>query len=153
MECSLFWIAGGSYVEQNLAVMSMDARWVLYGLMGGAVIDNGNPFWAAAEKADSTQVHDSSSAIKDVQGGSGLKISAHALPMFADKRYRPILDQRRFNLNDAMAAHEYMASNANTGKIVLIVTDTPLQNCRSSLREEDGQNLEILKSCFSSLQV
>lgn len=31
---------GGSNVDQNLASLSMDGRWVLYGLMGGARLTN-----------------------------------------------------------------------------------------------------------------
>ena len=115
---------GGSYVEQNLAVMSMDARWVLYGLMGGAGVGDGNPFLVKLLRKRiqlrSTTLRARSKAYK---ADLVARFAAHALPKFADKSYRPILDEKSFALDDAMAAHAYMASNANMGKIVLTVAE------------------------------
>jgi tumor protein p53-inducible protein 3 len=116
---------GGSYVEQNLAVMSTDARWVLYGLMGGAGVGDGNPFLLKLLRKRiqlrSTTLRARSKAYKAELVAN---FAAHALPRFADKSYRPILDEKSFELDDAMAAHAYMASNANTGKIILRVVGT-----------------------------
>lgn len=44
----------------------------------------------------------------------------HALPHFESGTYKPIIDSE-YPLEDTQAAHEYMESNANTGKILLKV--------------------------------
>jgi NADPH2:quinone reductase len=48
------------------------------------------------------------------------RFKADVLPALADGRLRPIVD-RAFPLKDALAAQEYLASNAQLGKIVLVV--------------------------------
>jgi NADPH2:quinone reductase len=48
------------------------------------------------------------------------RFTADVLPALADGRIRPVLD-REFPLKDALAAQEYLASNAQLGKIVLMV--------------------------------
>ncbi|MEY2995277.1 MAG: hypothetical protein RLZZ39_102, partial [Actinomycetota bacterium] len=43
---------------------------------------------------------------------------AEMLPLFDDGSLRPIVDSR-FAFDDVARAHDYMASNANTGKILI----------------------------------
>lgn len=112
---------GGSYVEQNLDVMSTDARWVLYGLMGGAKVGDGPFLGKLLRKRIQLRSTTLRARSKGYKADLVAKFSAHALPKFAEGSYRPILDTKQFSLDDAMEAHRYMASNANTGKIVLIV--------------------------------
>ena len=42
----------------------------------------------------------------------------HVLPLIADARIQAVID-RTFPLENASAAHEYMETNANFGKIIL----------------------------------
>ena len=46
------------------------------------------------------------------------KFMAEMLPLFDEGRLRPIVDSR-FDFDDIARAHDYMASNANTGKILI----------------------------------
>jgi len=48
------------------------------------------------------------------------RCAADLLPALADGRLRPLI-QRAFPLQDALAAQDYMASNAHIGKIVLTI--------------------------------
>ena len=46
------------------------------------------------------------------------RFAKELLPAFADGRFRPVLD-RRFPLAEIGAAHDYVATNANVGKVVI----------------------------------
>ena len=48
------------------------------------------------------------------------RFTADVLPALADGRLRPVLD-REFPLIEALAAQEYLASNAQLGKVTLTV--------------------------------
>jgi NADPH:quinone reductase-like Zn-dependent oxidoreductase len=48
------------------------------------------------------------------------RFSADVLPALADGRLKPVID-KVFPLKDALAAQDYLATNALLGKIVLMV--------------------------------
>lgn len=109
-------VIGGDEVERNLRVVATKGSIVQVGLMGGA----------------STQVNVGAILAKRVHWiGTTLRARpieekvavtqrfvAEMLPLFDDGRLRPIVDSR-FAFADIARAHEYMASNANTGKILV----------------------------------
>lgn len=109
-------VVGGDEVDRNLRVVSTKGTIVQVGLMGGA----------------STQVNVGALLAKRVRWiGTTLRARpieekvavtqrfvAEMLPLFDDGRLRPIIDSR-FAFSDIARAHEYMASNANTGKILI----------------------------------
>lgn len=109
-------VVGGDEVDRNLRVVSTKGTIVQVGLMGGA----------------STQVNVGALLAKRVRWiGTTLRARpieekvavtqrfvAEMLPLFDDGRLHPIIDSR-FAFSDIARAHEYMASNANTGKILI----------------------------------
>lgn len=109
-------VVGGDEVDRNLRVVATKGTIVQVGLMGGA----------------STQVNVGALLAKRVRWiGTTLRARpleekvavtqrfiAEMLPLFDDGRLRPIVDSR-FAFADIARAHELMASNANTGKILI----------------------------------
>lgn len=116
---------GGSYVEQTLDALSMDGRWVLYGLMGGPGIPASvTPAFLGRLLRKRVQVRATTlrSRSKAYKAELARRFLAHAGPRLASGAYRPVVDAKSFaSLDEAQAAHDYMASNANTGKILLHV--------------------------------
>lgn len=113
---------GAAYWEMNLNALARGGRLLLIGQLGGRkveanlgvlltkalhVIGSTLRRLSVAEKADLTQ-----------------RFSTFALPRFAAGRLVPLLD-RTYPYTQAAAAHRYMESNANFGKIVLEF-DSPL---------------------------
>jgi putative PIG3 family NAD(P)H quinone oxidoreductase len=109
-------VVGGDEVDRNLRVVALKGTIVQVGLMGGA----------------STQVNVGAILAKRVRWiGTTLRARpleekasvtqrfiAEMLPLFDLGRLRPVVDSR-FAFADIAHAHEYMASNANTGKILI----------------------------------
>lgn len=109
-------VVGGDEVDRNLRVVATKGTVVQVGLMGGA----------------STHVNVGALLAKRVRWiGTTLRARpieekvavtqrfvAEMLPLFDDGRLRPIVDSR-YAFADIARAHEYMASNANTGKILI----------------------------------
>ena len=109
-------VVGGDEVDRNLRVVATKGTIVQVGLMGGA----------------STQVNVGAILAKRVRWiGTTLRARpleekvavtqrfiAEMLPLFDDGRLRPIVDSR-FAFADIARAHDHMASNANTGKILI----------------------------------
>lgn len=109
-------VVGGDEVDRNLRVVATKGAIVQVGLMGGA----------------STQVNVGAILAKRVRWiGTTLRARpleekvavtqrfiAEMLPLFDDGRLRPIVDSR-FAFTDIARAHDHMASNANTGKILI----------------------------------
>ncbi|XP_067946210.1 quinone oxidoreductase PIG3-like isoform X2 [Watersipora subatra] len=110
---------GGSYWQQNAAVLSMDGRWVLYGLMGGATVEG--PF---LRQLLSKRISVLSSALRarDKQYKARLieSFEKHILPKFDSMRFKPVVESS-FSLKDIAKAHTLMESNGNIGKILIRV--------------------------------
>ena len=117
---------GGSHAAQNVAVMGMDARWVVYGLMGGPRLPADLPILAKLLQKRAS-IHTSTLRSRSLSYKRELtrRFAAHALPLFASGDYVPLIDAT-FPLDEVQAAHDHMESNANTGKIVLAVTSPRL---------------------------
>jgi NADPH:quinone reductase len=109
---------GARYLAPNLACLALYGRLVIIGLLGGAkaeleigrlmvkrqrIIGSVLRARPVAEKADIT------AAFADL-----------ALPRFARGELKPVIHEV-LPLADARRAHELMAANANTGKLVLVV--------------------------------
>ena len=118
-----------SYVEQNLEVLGLDSRWVVYSMMSGAAL--------APELAPSflvslfkkrvallpTTLRTRPLAFKQalVRG-----FAAAALPNIGREgagAMRHVVDTTYKGLDQAQRAHEHMESNTNAGKIVLVLAD------------------------------
>ncbi|MCK9517754.1 MAG: NAD(P)H-quinone oxidoreductase [Dehalococcoidia bacterium] len=107
---------GGDYWERNLRSLATKGRMVIIGLMGGAKVDSGLALLlqrratvigttlrarSLEEKAIATRAFEKS-----------------VLPHIAAGRVRVIVD-RTYPLDDISAAHLYLESNENFGKVVL----------------------------------
>jgi NADPH:quinone reductase len=109
---------GASYLEPNLACLALYGRLVIIGLLGGAkaelnvgrlmvkrqrIVGSVLRARPVPEKAEITR-----------------EFRERVLPLFEAGRLRPVID-RVLPLEEARQAHELMAANANTGKLVLQV--------------------------------
>ena len=109
-------VIGGDYVDRNLAAIASQGRIIQVGLMGGgatsvnlglvltkrvALIGTVLRARPIEEKVALTQ-----------------RFVREMLPLFATGQLRPIIDSR-YTFDQIADAHRYMASNANTGKIVI----------------------------------
>jgi putative PIG3 family NAD(P)H quinone oxidoreductase len=109
---------GAAYLEPNLACLALYGRLVIIGLLGGAkaelnvgrlmvkrqrIIGSVLRARPVSEKADITRV-----------------FREQVLPLLESGRLKPVID-RVLPLDEVRSAHELMAANANTGKLVLQV--------------------------------
>eukprot|EP01062_Namystynia_karyoxenos_P002192 TRINITY_DN10774_c0_g1_i1.p2 TRINITY_DN10774_c0_g1~~TRINITY_DN10774_c0_g1_i1.p2 ORF type:complete len:377 (+),score=134.15 TRINITY_DN10774_c0_g1_i1:125-1132(+) len=113
---------GGSYWEQNSDAIALDGRWVLYGLMGGVKVEG--PILAhllrKRARLEGTTLRSRS---LEYRAELTRRFAEHALEKFDRREYNAVLDPRSFTLEEAQAAHEYMESNANIGKIVVKIAE------------------------------
>lgn len=110
---------GASYWQKNLTSIGLDGRWILIGILGGSVVPEVNLFDLLLKRVQlqGTLLTPRSDAYK---ARLTADFSRHVLPLFGEGRLRPIVDQI-FSLEEMRAAHEYMESNRNTGKIIVRV--------------------------------
>jgi NADPH:quinone reductase len=109
---------GASYLEPNLACLALYGRLVIIGLLGGAkaelnigrlmvkrqrIVGSVLRARPIPEKAEITR-----------------EFRERVLPLFEAGRLKPVID-RVLPFEEARQAHELMAANANTGKLVLQV--------------------------------
>jgi putative PIG3 family NAD(P)H quinone oxidoreductase len=109
---------GAPYLERNLACAAPLGRIVEIGTMGGATGEiNLGMLMQKRLRLSGTVLR-----ARPIEEKIALtqRFRRHAWPLFRSGALKPIVD-RVFALEQAGAAHEYMASNANFGKIVLRV--------------------------------
>lgn len=111
---------GSPYLERNMNVAATLGRIVIIGLLGGAKADIDLGLLLSKRM---TVV---GTALRSRTLAEKLSLTAeferHIVPLLASGAVRPVVD-REFSLDDVAAAHEYMATNANFGKILLRVAD------------------------------
>ena len=107
---------GGPYLASNLDALAPRGRLVVVGLMGGSKtpIDLGI-LMSKRLHIFGTMLRNRSRAEKATLTA---RFAANVVPLLADGRVRPIVD-RIFAFEDVVAAHTYMETNTNFGKIVL----------------------------------
>jgi len=110
---------GASHALQHVECLAMDGRWVLYGTMGGGVLDK-FPIGAILRKR--IQLTGTTLRTRSLSYKAQLvkEFSEKALPHFGTALF-PIVD-KVYPLSEVAAAHDRMESNLNTGKIVLSLT-------------------------------
>ncbi len=109
-------VVGGENLDLNLDALALKGRIVQVGTMGEA----------SAPLALGKLMMKRASLIGTVLRARPLEEKAalaqrfakELLPAFADGRFRPVID-RRFPLAEIGAAHDYVATNANVGKVVI----------------------------------
>ncbi len=112
-------VIGGDEVARNLRVVASSGRLVQVGLMGGGrtQVDVGLLLAKRATWIGTTL------RARPIEQKVALtrRFAAEVLPLFETGVLRPIVDCR-YPLSEIAAAHEHMAANANTGKIVVTVS-------------------------------
>jgi len=116
---------GASQADQTLQVLQMDSRWVLYGSMGGPVVDK---FPLAQLLAKRIQLTGTTLRTRPADYKADLVASfpQDCLPFF-DKvmadgtTLRPIIDKVYVGLDQMPEAHKRMDADQNIGKLVVQV--------------------------------
>jgi putative PIG3 family NAD(P)H quinone oxidoreductase len=114
---------GGDYVELNLQVAALDARWVLIGLMGGnqAPIDLAKVLGKRVHLLGSTLRSRGDQFKADLLSDLG----QYVWPLFTEGRLSPQV-VRTFPITEAEEAFNELAGNQISGKVVLVVDETLL---------------------------
>ncbi len=109
---------GAPYLQMNLEALALRGRMVLVGTMGGtqAPLDMGL-LMSKRLHIFGTMLRSRTRAEKATLTA---RFAANVVPLLQREVVRPIVD-RVFSFEDVVAAHTYMESNANFGKIVLRV--------------------------------
>ena len=96
----------------------MDGRWVVYGSMGGVKVEKADfskLFFTRGNILFSTLRNRTDAYKAELISDFARDILHH----FETKTLNPIID-RVMNLSQIVEAHQYIETNANTGKIVLL---------------------------------
>ncbi|MEO7397454.1 MAG: NAD(P)H-quinone oxidoreductase, partial [Ilumatobacteraceae bacterium] len=109
-------VIGGEYVDRNLQAVANQGRIVQVGLMGGGRTSV-NVGLLLVKRA---QLIGTALRSRPLEQKVALvqRFTREILPLFETSALRPIIDSR-FPLDRIADAHRYMASNANTGKILI----------------------------------
>eukprot|EP01068_Selenidium_serpulae_P007282 Selendium_serpulae@DN4668_c0_g1_i1.p1 len=112
---------GAAYWQENLFAAALDARWVLYGTMGGYKVPNMSMRALLKKRINliATTLRSRSQIYREELLRA---FAADVLPGFEDDSLRANLDTV-FKLEEVARAHERMESNQNAGKIILEVHD------------------------------
>lgn len=111
-------VVGGDEAGRNLLAVAQQGTIVQVGLMAGGKAEiNFGLLLAKRAKWIGTTLR---ARPLEQKVAVSRRFAAEMLPLFDSGALHPVID-RRFPLTEIAAAHEYMASNANTGKILLDV--------------------------------
>ncbi len=112
-------VIGGDYVNRNLAAAALKGRIIQVGLMGGAstAVNLGMILSKRISLIGTTL------RARPIEEKIALtqRFQAEIMPLFDTGALRPIIDSR-FPMEQIREAHQYMASNANSGKIIIDIT-------------------------------
>ena len=111
-------VIGGSYLSRNIECLAVKGRVIQVGTMAGKP----EPFNVGvllAKRASITGTVLRSRPLEEKIAISQ-RFAAEMLPLFDAGVLKPVID-RRYKLDQIVEAHQYMASNANIGKIVVDV--------------------------------
>lgn len=111
-------VIGGTYIDRNIQVVSTQGRIVQVGLMGGGNASvNVGLLLAKRAALIGTALR---SRPLEQKIALTQRFVREVLPLFDSGRLRPIIDSR-YPIDRIVDAHLHMASNANTGKILIDV--------------------------------
>ena len=109
-------VIGGDYLERNIAALATKGRIIQVGVMAGKPV----LFNVSALLGKRAAIIGTVLRARPVEEkiSTSQRFASEVLPLFDAGVLQPVID-RRYQLDDIAAAHEYMASNGNTGKIVI----------------------------------
>ena len=109
-------VIGGEYLVRNIRCLKTQGRIVQVGVMGEAVASF--PLGALLPKRASLIGTVLRSRPLEQKLDANQRFLSELLPRFDDGTLRPVIDSR-YALEDIAEAHNYMATNANIGKILI----------------------------------
>ncbi|EDP68945.1 quinone oxidoreductase [Carnobacterium sp. AT7] len=112
---------GASYWEKNLNSLKTDGRWVVIGVLGGAVVENVN-LGMLLQKRITLKGTLLTPRSDDYKAQLTNEFIENVLPYFEKGLIKPIVDIV-FPLDEVAKAHQYMEENKNSGKIILKIED------------------------------
>ncbi|MBJ7488228.1 MAG: NAD(P)H-quinone oxidoreductase [Ilumatobacteraceae bacterium] len=109
-------VIGGDYLERNIAALATKGRIIQVGVMAGKPV----LFNVGALLGKRASIIGTVLRARPVEEKISIsqRFASEVLPLFDAGVLHTVID-RRYQLDDIAAAHEYMASNGNTGKIVI----------------------------------
>ena len=109
-------VIGGDYVERNVAALAVKGRIIQVGVMAGKPI----PFNVGVLLAKRATITGTVLRARPLEEKIAItqRFAAEMLPLFDRGALTPVIDSR-YTLTDIAAAHTFMASNANVGKIII----------------------------------
>lgn len=112
-------VIGGDYVDRNVAAVAIKGRIVQVGVMAGGAV----PFNVGALLPKRASITGTVLRARPLEEKIAIsqRFAAEVLPLFASGVLRVVIDSR-YALADIVAAHAYMETNANVGKILIDVS-------------------------------
>ena len=111
-------VIGGDYVERNVASLAIKGHIIQVGVMAGKPVSF-NVGLLLGKRASITGTVLRARPLEEKIAISQ-RFAAEMLPLFSTGQLKPVIDST-YAFADIAKAHEYMASNANVGKIVITV--------------------------------
>lgn len=110
---------GASYFKKNLASLTLDGRWILIGVLGGAQLEKVNLMELMAKRV---QLKGTLLTPRTDQYKADLTkdFADNTMSLFEQDKIKPVVDEV-FPLEEVQQAHVRMESNQNIGKIILKV--------------------------------
>ena len=111
-------VIGGDYVERNVASLAIKGHIIQVGVMAGKPV----PFNVGSLLGKRASVTGTVLRARPLEEKIAIsqRFAAEMLPLFSTGQLKPVIDST-YSFADIAKAHEYMASNANVGKIVITV--------------------------------
>ena len=111
-------VIGGEYLNKNVASLALKGTIVQVGLMGGGT----TPFNIAALMPKRARLIGTVLRPRPLEEKIAVtqKFIDEMLPMFETGKLRPVID-KRYKLEDIVAAHRYLETNTSVGKIIIDV--------------------------------
>jgi len=111
-------VVGGEYLDRNVSSLAVRGRIIQVGTMAGKPL----PFNVASLMGKRASITGTVLRPRPLEEKVSVsrRFAAEMLPLFDDGRLRPVVDSR-YALDDVASAHLHMESNANAGKILLVV--------------------------------
>ena len=108
---------GGSFWKENIRVLAMDGKWILYGLLGGVNVDGPLLGMLLSKRAQirASTLMSRSEVYKSNLVSTFWKDHKND---FISKNLRPVLDST-FSIQNIAEAQRYMSTDQNCGKILL----------------------------------
>lgn len=129
---------GSAYTQENLSLVAVDGRIVIYGLMSGGAVDD--PAFLGKLIGKRASIMSSTLRARNVEYKErliqALNDDPAAFPAIASGDISVDVSAT-YNLEEVREAHKYMTENKNTGKIVMLVS-TPASAAEELAKELDA---------------